>query len=143
MYYVQVSLLAYRLLGGSPNNPTLQPFAAAKYQPGNGANMFTYKGPRKVTVAGLWDEQVCLYICRRIYIYIYIHIYIYVYIYIYISVCVCIYVYAYIHVCVCMYIHVYLYMYIFLHMYKYIHMRVNPADLWDEQVRPYSASHLR
>jgi hypothetical protein len=56
---VQVSLLAYRLLGGSPTNPTLQPFAhASKYLPGNAANMFTYTGPRRVKVAGLWDEQV-------------------------------------------------------------------------------------
>jgi hypothetical protein len=56
---VQVSLLAYRLLGGSPSNPTLQPFAhASRYEPGNGANMFTYTGPRRVRVAGLWDEQV-------------------------------------------------------------------------------------
>jgi len=57
---VQVSLLAYRLLGGSPSNPTLQPFAhASRYEPGNAANMFTYTGPRRVKVAGLWDEQVC------------------------------------------------------------------------------------
>ena len=56
---VQVSLLAYRLLGGSPSNPTLQPYAhASRYQPGNVANMFTYTGPRRVKVAGLWDEQV-------------------------------------------------------------------------------------
>mmetsp|Transcript_39381 Transcript_39381/g.124224 ORF Transcript_39381/g.124224 Transcript_39381/m.124224 type:complete len:449 (+) Transcript_39381:113-1459(+) len=56
---LQVSLLAYRLLGGSAGNPTLQPFShPSRYQPGNAANMFTYSGPRRVKVAGLWDEQM-------------------------------------------------------------------------------------
>lgn len=55
---VQVSLLAYRLLGGGPNNPTLQPYSNPwKHQPGNKANMFSYTGPRHVRVAGVWDEQ--------------------------------------------------------------------------------------
>ncbi|KAL1529773.1 hypothetical protein AB1Y20_000708 [Prymnesium parvum] len=55
---VQVSLLAFRLLGGGPNNPTLQPFSNPwKHKPGDKANMFSYKGPRNVRVAGLWDEQ--------------------------------------------------------------------------------------
>ena len=56
---VQVSLLAYRLLGGGVNNPTLQPYSNPwKHQPGNKANMFSYKGPRNVLVAGLWDEPM-------------------------------------------------------------------------------------
>lgn len=55
---VQVSLLIYRLFGGGTGNPTLQPFShPSRYQPGNNANMFTYKGPRRVKVAGVWDEQ--------------------------------------------------------------------------------------
>ncbi len=54
---VQASLLAYRLLGGGTTNPTLQPYTLARYQPGQRANMFSYKGPRHVKVAGLWDEQ--------------------------------------------------------------------------------------
>jgi len=55
---VQVSLLAYRLLGGGTCNPKLQPYShSSKYQPGNRANMFTYGGPRRVRVAGVWDEQ--------------------------------------------------------------------------------------
>ena len=49
---LQVSLLAYRLLGGSAGNPTLQPFShPSRYQPGNAANMFTYSGPRRVKAA--------------------------------------------------------------------------------------------
>jgi hypothetical protein len=49
---------AYRLLGGGNTNPTLQPYNhPSRYQPGGKANMFSYKGPRHVKVAGLWDEQ--------------------------------------------------------------------------------------
>lgn len=55
---VQISLLCYRLFGGSPGNPTLQPFShPTRYQPGNAANMLRYTGPRRVRIAGLWDEQ--------------------------------------------------------------------------------------
>ena len=55
---VQVSLLAYRILGGGPTNPTLQPYShPSRYSPGGRANMFSYQGPRKVKVAGVWDEQ--------------------------------------------------------------------------------------
>ncbi len=55
---VQVSLLAYRLLGGGKSNPVLQPFSnPLNHAPGNEANMFTYQGPRGVRVAGVWDEQ--------------------------------------------------------------------------------------
>ena len=53
-----MSLLAYRLLGGGPSNPSLQPFSTPLgYGPGSKANMFSYAGPRHVRVAGLWDEQ--------------------------------------------------------------------------------------
>ena len=55
---VQVSMLCYRLLGGGTTNPTLQPYTyPSRYAPGGKANMFSYKGPRHVKVAGLWDEQ--------------------------------------------------------------------------------------
>ena len=54
---VQVSLLAYRLLGGGVTNPKLQPYShRSNFQPGGKANMFSYQGPRDVRVAGLWDE---------------------------------------------------------------------------------------
>lgn len=54
---VQVSMLCYRLLGGGTSNPTLQPYAhPSRYQFGAKANMFSYKGPRHVKIAGLWDE---------------------------------------------------------------------------------------
>jgi len=56
---VQVSMLAYRLLGGGLGNPTLQPFShPSRHQPGNAANMFTYRGPRDVRVAGVWDDEM-------------------------------------------------------------------------------------
>ena len=55
---VQVSMLCYRLLGGGTSNPTLQPYADPKrYQFGGKANMFSYKGPRHVKIAGMWDEN--------------------------------------------------------------------------------------
>ncbi len=55
---VQVSMVCYRLLGGGTTNPTLQPYNhPSRFQPGGKANMFSYKGPRHVKVAGLWDEQ--------------------------------------------------------------------------------------
>ena len=55
---VQVSMLTYRLLGGGTTNPTIQPYNhPSRFQPGGKANMFSYKGPRHVKVAGLWDEQ--------------------------------------------------------------------------------------
>jgi len=51
-------MLCYRLLGGGTTNPTLQPYThPSRFQPGGKANMFSYKGPRHVQVAGLWDEQ--------------------------------------------------------------------------------------
>ena len=55
---VQVSMLCYRLLGGGVSNPTLQPYAhPSRYEFGGKANMFSYKGPRHVKLAGLWDEN--------------------------------------------------------------------------------------
>jgi hypothetical protein len=67
---VQVSLLAYRLLGGSENNPTIQPYGhtpfrdlKARFKPGDRSNMFTYTGPRQVKVAGVWDAET-LYASR-------------------------------------------------------------------------------
>lgn len=55
---VQVSMIAYRLLGGGATNPTLQPYThPSRFQPGGKANMFSYSGPRHVKVFGLWDEQ--------------------------------------------------------------------------------------
>lgn len=58
---VQVSMLCYRLLGGGTSNPTLQPYAdLSRYQFGAKANMFSYKGPRHVKIAGLWDENALM-----------------------------------------------------------------------------------
>ena len=57
---VQTAMLLDRLLGGGIHNPTLQPFSTpggGQHVPGDPANLFTYKGPRKVGVAPLWDEQ--------------------------------------------------------------------------------------
>ena len=55
---VQVSMLCYRLLGGGATNPALQPYRdPSRYAFGSKANMFSYQGPRHVTVAGLWDEN--------------------------------------------------------------------------------------
>ena len=55
---VQVSMLCYRLLGGGTTNPSIQPYNhPSRFVPGGKANMFSYKGPRHVQVAGLWDEQ--------------------------------------------------------------------------------------
>lgn len=55
---VQVSMQCYRMLGGGVTNPILQPYAdPSRFKPGAKANLFSYKGPRRVKVAGLWDEQ--------------------------------------------------------------------------------------
>lgn len=45
---VQITLLAYRLLGGSINNGS---------KPGEKATIFTYKGPSGVNVRGILDKQ--------------------------------------------------------------------------------------
>ena len=48
---VQITLLAYRLLGGSINNGS---------KPGEKATLFTYTGPSGVNVRGILDKQeVC------------------------------------------------------------------------------------
>ena len=55
---VQVSTLCYMLVGGSRNNPTIcQERIPPRYQPGSRTNMFTYKGPRRVKVVGVWDKE--------------------------------------------------------------------------------------
>jgi len=55
---VQVSTLCYMLLGGSRNNPRIQPERTMpQYEPGSKTNMFTYKGPRRVKVVGVWDDE--------------------------------------------------------------------------------------
>ena len=48
----------YRLLGGGNTNPTIKPYThPSRFSPGGKSNMFSYKGPRHVKVAGIWDEQ--------------------------------------------------------------------------------------
>jgi len=55
---VQVSTLCYMLLGGSRNNPKIMPERIPiQYQPGSKTNMFSYKGPRRVKVVGVWDDE--------------------------------------------------------------------------------------
>ena len=55
---VQVSTLCYMLLGGSRNNPKISPERIpTQHQPGSRTNMFTYKGPRRVKVVGVWDDE--------------------------------------------------------------------------------------
>jgi len=56
---VQVSTLCYMLLGGSRNNPRIQPERTLTQSlPGSKTNMFTYKGPRRVKVVGVWDDEM-------------------------------------------------------------------------------------
>jgi superfamily II DNA/RNA helicase len=55
---VQVALLAFQLLGGQRNNPAILPERIPSgFEPGSRTNMFSYKGPRKVKVAGVWDDK--------------------------------------------------------------------------------------
>jgi hypothetical protein len=55
---VQVSTLCYMLLGGSRNNPKISPERLpTQFQPGSRTNMFTYKGPRRAKVVGVWDDE--------------------------------------------------------------------------------------
>lgn len=51
-------MMAYQLLGGNRNNPVLVPERVqSQYNPGSRINMFSYKGPRRAKVMGVWDEK--------------------------------------------------------------------------------------
>lgn len=55
---IQVAMLAYQLLGGQRNNPAILPERIpTKFEPGSKLNMFSYQGPRRVKVAGVWDDN--------------------------------------------------------------------------------------
>ena len=46
------------LVGGSRNNPKFMPERIpVQYKPGSKTNMFSYKGPRRVKVVGVWDDE--------------------------------------------------------------------------------------
>jgi len=46
------------LVGGSRNNPKFMPERILQGNtPGSKTNMFSYKGPRRVKVVGVWDDE--------------------------------------------------------------------------------------
>ena len=55
---VQVSTLCHMLVGGSRNNPKFMPERILQGNtPGSKTNMCSYKGPRRVKVVGVWDDE--------------------------------------------------------------------------------------